>query len=311
MRGSLPASGTACRGPAWRPGGRSSASEADLGRSRRLRPPELVEGEQLRAPEEPCRPDLEPGLLLEGERRPRRGGLPRPVLGLPRQEGRRQRPERRPRSSRAPGTSGMRPSSRPSSTRGSTRASSTESRGRPCRPPASTSRSSDATIGDVINYIHSFRRPAPAVPATVASTNSKQREGDSFMSQRPAASRLPTQGPGAGPGHRARGPRRLRLHPRRVALFRRLRARGPDRGHQAQPAVVPRERLLADLRPDAPRPRQRDALRLASRRRHGPLLLPDPAPLRREALEREARDVDPRTSGSSSSSAPSSPFSPG
>jgi mono/diheme cytochrome c family protein len=36
---------------------------------------------------------------------------------------------------------------------------------------------SDATIGDVINYIHSFRRSAPAVPATVASTDSRAEGG--------------------------------------------------------------------------------------------------------------------------------------
>ena len=36
----------------------------------------------------------EPGGLLAGERRARRGDLPRPLLGLPRQEGRRPRPER-------------------------------------------------------------------------------------------------------------------------------------------------------------------------------------------------------------------------
>ena len=50
-----------------------------------------------------------------------------------------------------------------------------------------------------------------------------------------------------------------------------------------------RHGAVPDLRPAAPAARQRHAVRLAARGRHGPHLLPRAAPVRREAVEREAR----------------------
>ena len=50
-----------------------------------------------------------------------------------------------------------------------------------------------------------------------------------------------------------------------------------------------RHRLVADLRAAAAAARQRDALRLAAGRRHGAVLLPRAAAVRRQAVEREAR----------------------